>query len=30
MLDVFTQAAILSTFPFIEGRRNWPEGAIYR
>jgi hypothetical protein len=30
VLDVFTQAEILSTSPFIEGRRDWPEGAIYR
>jgi hypothetical protein len=30
VLDVFTQADILSTFPAIEGRRDWPEGAIYR
>jgi hypothetical protein len=30
MLDIFTQAEILSTYPFIEGRRDWPEGAIYR
>ena len=30
MLDSFTQAEILSTYPFIEGRRDWPEGAIYR
>ena len=30
MLDVFTQADILSTLPHIEGRRDWPEGALYR
>ncbi len=30
MLDMFTQADILSTYPFIDGRRDWPEGAIYR
>lgn len=30
MLDIFTQAEILSTDPSIEGRRDWPEGAIYR
>jgi hypothetical protein len=30
LLDVFTQAEILSTFPAIEGRRDWPEGALYR
>jgi hypothetical protein len=30
VLDVFAQSDILSTFPFIEGRRDWPEGAIYR
>jgi hypothetical protein len=30
LLDVFTQAEILSTNPLIEGRRDWPEGALYR
>jgi len=28
--DIFTQAEILSTYPFIEGRRDWPDGAVYR
>ncbi len=30
MLDIITQAEILSTHPGIEGRRDWPEGALYR
>ena len=30
MLDIYTQSEILSAYTFIEGRRDWPEGAIYR
>jgi hypothetical protein len=29
-MDIITQAEILSTYPCIDGRRDWPEGAIYR
>ena len=29
-MDIITQSEILSTYPLIEGRRDWPEGAIYR
>jgi len=30
MLDIFTQAEFLSTYPAIESRRDLPEGAVYR
>ncbi len=30
MLDIITQAEILATTLSIEGRRDWPEGALYR
>jgi len=30
MLDIFTQAEVLSTFPTFEGHRDLPEGAAYR
>jgi hypothetical protein len=30
MLDIFTQAEVLSTYPSIEGHGDWPEGAAYR
>src|SRR4051812_39773446 len=30
MLDVFTQSEFLSTYPLIEGCRDWPEGSVYR
>ncbi len=30
MLDMLTQSEVLSTYPFIDGHRDWPEGAIYR
>jgi hypothetical protein len=30
MLDVFTQAEVLSSYPSTDGHRDWPEGAAYR
>jgi len=30
MLDIFTQAEVLATFPSIDGRGDLPEGAAYR
>jgi hypothetical protein len=30
MLDIFTQTEILSAFPSIDSRYDWPEGAVYR
>ncbi len=30
MIDIVTQAEILSTHPLIESQGDWPEGAVYR